>query len=58
MMATLTGELIPAPTEKATTATAQAIIAKQEAAQKRKAEQLAERLRQLGVNPNELDEFL
>ncbi|WP_322743952.1 hypothetical protein [Nostoc edaphicum] len=58
MITTLTGELIPAPTEKATAATARAIIAEQEAAQKRKAEQLAERLRQLGVNPNELDEFL
>jgi Uma2 family endonuclease len=63
---TLTGELIPAPTEEAITATERAIIAekeaiqaKQEAAQsKRKAEQLAERLRRLGVNPDQLDELL
>ncbi|MFN6531409.1 Uma2 family endonuclease [Nostoc sp. ChiSLP03a] len=63
---TLTGELIPAPTEEAAAATQRAIIAEQEAAQakqetaqaKRKAEQLAERLRQLGVNPDELDELL
>ncbi|MBN3944284.1 MAG: Uma2 family endonuclease [Nostoc sp.] len=56
---TLTGELIPAPTEEAAAATERAIIAEQEAAQaKRKAEQLAERLRQLGVNPDELDELL
>jgi len=45
---TLTGELIPEPTEEV-------VAAKQEAEQaKRKAEQLAERLRQLGVNPDEL----
>ncbi|AUS99340.1 hypothetical protein CLI64_02425 [Nostoc sp. CENA543] len=45
---TLTGELIPEPTEEA-------ITAKQEAEQaKRKAEILAERLRQLGINPDEL----
>lgn len=56
---TLAGELIPAPTEEAAAATERAIIAEQEAAQtKRKVEQLAERLRQLGVNPNELDELL
>ncbi|MDZ7950181.1 hypothetical protein [Nostoc sp. DedQUE09] len=58
MMTTLTGELIPASTKKATAATARAIIVEQEAAQKLKAEQLAEPLCQLGVNPNELDEFL
>ncbi|MFN6536086.1 MAG: Uma2 family endonuclease [Nostoc sp. EkiNYC01] len=60
---TLTGELIPAPTEEAAAATERAMIAeqeateaKQEAAQaQRKAEQLAERLRQLGVNPEDLD---
>ncbi|MEH2061656.1 MAG: Uma2 family endonuclease [Nostoc sp.] len=63
---TLAGELIPAPTEEATAATQRAVIAEQETAQakqetaqaKRKAEKLAERLRQLGVNPDELDEFL
>ncbi|MBW4686275.1 MAG: Uma2 family endonuclease [Komarekiella atlantica HA4396-MV6] len=60
---TLTGELIPVPTEEAAAATKRAIIAeqeateaKQEAAQARqKVEQLAERLRQLGVNPDDLD---
>ncbi|MBD2363156.1 Uma2 family endonuclease [Anabaena minutissima FACHB-250] len=52
---TLTGELIPEPTEEVVVATERAIIAEQEAEQaKRKAEQLAERLRQLGVNPDEL----
>ncbi|MEH2054921.1 MAG: Uma2 family endonuclease [Nostoc sp.] len=63
---TLAGELIPAPTEEATAATQRAIIAEQEAREakqetaqaKRKAEKLAERLRQLGVNPDELDELL
>ncbi|MEH1812429.1 MAG: hypothetical protein V7K26_30580 [Nostoc sp.] len=55
---TLTGELIPAPTEEAAAATERAIVAEQEAAQaKRKVEQLTERLRQLGVNPDELDEL-
>lgn len=52
---TLTGELIPEPTEEVFAATERAIIAEQEAEQaNRKAEQLAERLRQLGVNPDEL----
>ncbi|BDI17287.1 hypothetical protein ANSO36C_30890 [Nostoc cf. commune SO-36] len=70
---TLTGELIPAPTEETVAASQRAIIAEQEATEakqeaieakqeatqaKRKAEQLAERLRQLGVNPDELDELL
>lgn len=56
---TLAGELIPAPTEEAAAATERAIVAELEAAQaKRKVEQLAERLRQLGVNPDELDELL
>ncbi len=63
---TLTGKLIPAPTEEAAAATERAMIAEQEATEakqetaqaKRKAEQLAERLRQLGVNPDELDELL
>lgn len=56
---TLAGELIPAPTEEAAAATEGAIVAELEAAQaKRKVEQLAERLRQLGVNPDELDELL
>lgn len=56
---TLTGELIPAPTEEAAAATERAMIAEQEAAQaKRKVEQLTERLRQLNMNPDELDEFL
>ncbi|MDF5714431.1 MAG: Uma2 family endonuclease [Rhizonema sp. NSF051] len=46
---TLEGKLIPVPTEEA-------IAAKQEAElANRRAEQLAERLRQLGVNPDELD---
>jgi len=47
---TLAGDLIPEPTEEAK-------AAKQEAAQaKRKIQQLAERLRQLGVNPDDLDD--
>jgi Uma2 family endonuclease len=62
---TLTGELIPAPTEETAAATERAMIAEQEATEakqeatqaKRKAEQLAELLRQLGVNPDELDEL-
>jgi hypothetical protein len=38
--------------------TEETALAKQDAAQaKRKAEQLAARLRQLGVNPDEIDEF-
>ncbi|MBD2146777.1 Uma2 family endonuclease [Sphaerospermopsis sp. FACHB-1194] len=54
---TLDGELIPEPTEEATNAKERAIIAEQEATQaKRKAEILAEKLRQLGVNPDELDD--
>ena len=68
---TLDGELIPEPTEEATVAAEEAanakeeaaaakeraIVAEQEATQaKRKAEILAERLRQLGVNPDELDD--
>ncbi|BAY28470.1 hypothetical protein NIES2107_02990 [Nostoc carneum NIES-2107] len=49
---TLAGELIPEPAEEARQA-------KQEAEQaKRKAAQLAERLRQLGVNPDDLEELL
>jgi Uma2 family endonuclease len=61
---TLEGKLIPEPTEEAAAAQQEAaatqqraIIAEQEATQaKRKAEILAERLRQLGVNPDELDD--
>ncbi|QYX31563.1 Uma2 family endonuclease [Sphaerospermopsis torques-reginae] len=68
---TLDGELIPEPTEEATVAAEEAanakeeaaaakeraIVAEQEATQaKRKAEILAQRLRQLGVNPDELDD--
>jgi len=70
---TLEGELIPAPTEEAVAATERAIIAELKATEakleateakleateaKRKAERLAQRLRQLGVNPDELDELL
>ncbi|HLP90028.1 MAG TPA: Uma2 family endonuclease [Nostocaceae cyanobacterium] len=52
---TLNGELIPEPSEEADTAKERAIIAEQEAeAAKRKAELLAARLRELGVNPDEL----
>lgn len=52
---TLTGELISEPTEEVVAATERAMIAEQEVEKaKRKAEQLAERLRQLGVNPDEL----
>ncbi len=52
---TLEGKLIPVPEEEAIAATKRASITEQEAAQARKrAEQLAERLRQLGVNPEEL----
>lgn len=67
---TLDGELIPEPTEEAAAAMEEAtiateaaaaakeraIVAEQEATQaQRKAEILAQRLRQLGVNPDELD---
>ncbi len=53
---TLAGKLISEPTEETATLTERVIMAEQEAAQaKRKAEKLAERLRQLGVNPDELD---
>ena len=53
---TLEGKLIPVPTEEAIAAKQEATQAKQEAAEaKRRAEKLAERLRQLGVNPDELD---
>jgi Uma2 family endonuclease len=53
---TLAGELIPEPTEEAAAANERAMIAEQEAEQaNRKAAQLAERLRQLGVNPDDLD---
>jgi Uma2 family endonuclease len=66
---TLEGELIPEPTEEALAATERAIIAERETREaqqqtreaqqqaeqaKIKAAQLAERLRQLGVNPDEL----
>ena len=52
------GELIPVPTESAMSndKSLRAYAAKQETAlAKKRAEQLAERLRQLGVNPDELD---
>ena len=53
---TLEGKLIPVPTEEAIAAKQEATQAKQEAAEaKRRAEKLAERLRQLGVNPDDLD---
>lgn len=63
---TLAGELIPEPTEEAAAATERAMIAEQEARDakqeaeqaKTKAAQLAERLRQLGVNPDDLEELL
>jgi len=45
---TLAGELILKPTEEVIAATERAIIAEQ------KAEQLAERLRQLGINPDDV----
>ncbi|MBW4615619.1 MAG: Uma2 family endonuclease [Desmonostoc vinosum HA7617-LM4] len=59
---TLSGELIPEPSEEVAAATERVILAQQEAREarqeaeqaKRKAEQLAERLRQLGVNPDDL----
>jgi Uma2 family endonuclease len=54
---TLDGELIPEPTEEAAVAQERAIVAEQEATQaKRTAEILAEKLRQLNVNPDELDD--
>jgi Uma2 family endonuclease len=68
---TLDGKLIPEPTEEAASAAEEvaaakeetaaakerAIVAEQEATQaKRKAEILAERLRQLGINPDEIDD--
>jgi DNA-binding ferritin-like protein len=47
--------LIPVPEEEAIAATKRASIAEKEAAEARtRAEQLAERLRQLGVNPDEI----
>jgi len=63
---TLEGELIPEPSEEAITAveeaaaaTRRAIMAEQEATEaKRKMEILAEKLRQLGVNPDEFDDNL
>ncbi|MBD2354130.1 Uma2 family endonuclease [Tolypothrix sp. FACHB-123] len=56
---TLAGELIPEPAEEAAAANERAMIAEQEAEEaKRKAAQLAERLRQLGVNPDDLEELL
>lgn len=52
---TLEGEMIPEPTEETAAANERARIAEQEAEKaNRKSEQLAERLRQLGVNPDEL----
>jgi Uma2 family endonuclease len=52
---TLEGELISVPVEEAALAKQEATLAKQEANEaKRRAEQFAERLRQLGVNPDEL----
>ncbi|MDJ0737094.1 MAG: Uma2 family endonuclease [Nostocaceae cyanobacterium] len=54
---TLDGELIPEPTEKVATVTQRVIIAEMEAAAaQRKAEKLAEKLRQLGINPDDLEE--
>ncbi|MEA5554287.1 Uma2 family endonuclease [Anabaena cylindrica UHCC 0172] len=56
---TLAGELIPEPTEEVNAATERAIFAEQEATEaKRKAAKLAEKLRQLGVNPDEFDDDL
>lgn len=60
---TLEGEIISAPTEEAVAATERAMIAEQQAIEakqeaeqaKRKTEQLAELLRQLGVNPDEIE---
>lgn len=59
---TITGELIPEPTEELAAANERVKVAQQEAQDarqeaelaKRKAEQLAERLRQLGINPDDL----
>ena len=67
---TLTGELIPEPTEEAAAANERVILAEQEAIAanervilaeqetieaKRKVEQLGQLLRDLGVNPDTLD---
>jgi hypothetical protein len=53
---TLTGELIPEPTEEAIAANERVILAEQETIEaKRKVEQLAQLLRDLGVNPDELN---
>ncbi|AFY44601.1 Uma2 family endonuclease [Nostoc sp. PCC 7107] len=60
---TLEGELIPEPTEEVAAANERVIIAEQEARNakqeaeqaRRKAEKLAERLRQLGVKPDEME---
>ena len=53
---TLTGELIPEPTEEAIAANERVILAEQETIEaKRKVEQLGQLLRDLGVNPDTLD---
>jgi hypothetical protein len=53
---TLTGELIPEPTEEAAAANERVILAEQETIEaKRKVEQLGQLLRDLGVNPDTLD---
>jgi Uma2 family endonuclease len=53
---TIEGELIPIPSEEATVAEQRALAAEQEAAEARqRAERLAARLRELGVDPEELE---
>jgi hypothetical protein len=53
---TIDGELIPIPSEEATVAEQRALAAEQQAAEARqRAERLAARLRELGVDPEELE---
>ena len=52
---TLSGEMILTPTEESAVAQERAILAEQEAVEARqKAEKLAAKLRELGIDPNEL----
>jgi len=54
---TLEGKLIPVPSEAATIAERRASLAEKQAADAQlRAQQLAERLRELGVNPDEIDD--
>jgi hypothetical protein len=55
---TLTGELIPEPTEEATQAKTEVAQVKTEIAQaKTEIAKLSQKLRELGINPDELDNY-